>query len=65
MSVQVKAGGDAIDASAPVQLFKLDKRSVSGTVSKDGNSFIVAVGSEPEREYPITLVVNWAAALEK
>ena len=65
MSVQVKAGGDAIDASAPVQLFKLDKRSVSGTVSKDGNSFIVAVGSEPEREYPLTLVVNWPASLHK
>ena len=71
MSVSIKLGADSVQADAPNSLFSLAKSilSVNGLVApydvtSDGNRFIV-VTVEQGKSFPINLVTNWTAALQK
>jgi serine/threonine protein kinase/Tol biopolymer transport system component len=71
MSVPIKLNADSVQADAPRPLFSLANSilSVNGLVAPydvtaDGKRFIV-VTIEQGKSFPINLVTNWTAALQK
>jgi eukaryotic-like serine/threonine-protein kinase len=71
MSVAITLKTDSVQAGAAVPLFSLASlvQTLSGLVSPydvspDGKRFIVVTG-EQGRTFPINLVTNWTAALQK
>lgn len=66
MAAEIKAGAKSIEVGQAVPLFRIRFRS-SGTpytVSRDGQRF-VAISSGEEQSFPLTLVQNWTAGMEK
>ena len=49
----------------PQPLFRLPAGTVAVTGSADAKRFLLAVPAEPERAEPITVMLNWEAALRK
>ena len=71
MSVAISLNTDSVQAGAAVPLFSLASlvQTLSGLVSPydvspDGKRFIVVTG-EQGRTFPINLVTNWTATLQK
>jgi hypothetical protein len=72
VSVAVSADGQTVDASAPVPLFATRLASGAGfapgeqqyTVAPDGRFLLNTVVDEASAS-PITVVLNWRAALKK
>lgn len=65
MAVQVNAGASVFESSAPVKLFQLTRNVLGDPVTRDGERFLVALGSDRGPSRPLTLVVNWPAALPR
>ncbi|MND02058.1 hypothetical protein D3C83_213060 [compost metagenome] len=70
MAVDVNGGSAAFDASSPRALFITPgkKPDITGSrnhymPSPDGQRFLVATESERQSSVPITVVVDWTAAL--
>ena len=71
MTVSIKLNGDSVEADAPHRLFPLANaiQSVSGLVAPydvtpDGKRFILST-VEQDKSFPINLVTNWTAAVQK
>ena len=72
MAVDLKLGANAIECSAPRELFRLPLisfgRGGSGRspyeASRDGRRFLTLTSSEAAPQ-PLTLIVNWPALLKK
>jgi hypothetical protein len=65
MAVEIEFSGDTPQPKAPVQLFQSSSRVVSWEVSKDGQRFLMAEPLDRGVATPITVVMNWEAALKK
>jgi Tol biopolymer transport system component/predicted Ser/Thr protein kinase len=72
MAVDVKIEGDRLSSGTPVPLFDIHPAMSSGPVTAyvqydvmpDGGRFVVATLSAPQPR-PLTVVLNWVAALKK
>ncbi|MGD1095746.1 MAG: hypothetical protein ABSB35_27600, partial [Bryobacteraceae bacterium] len=67
MAVNLKVGADAVEPSAPRELFPLpvvDAGVNPYDVAPDGQRFLVP-GTPQQAAQPLTLVVNWPALLKK
>ena len=68
MAVTLTATGNRLEIGAPQPLFDLQPRNVTQDyydVSPDGQRFLVNTTDEQLGAAPITLVVNWTAALKR
>jgi eukaryotic-like serine/threonine-protein kinase len=71
MSVAIRTAGNSVDPSAPTSLFEMPRLATGGRqpydVTRDGQRFIViaATGDDAITDTPVTVVVNWAAAVSK
>lgn len=68
MSVAIRTSGTTLDPSAPVSLFEMPRLAGAQPydVSHDGQRFLVAaVADDSVADVPLTVVVNWAAAITK
>jgi Tol biopolymer transport system component len=65
MAVEIAFSGDTPQPTAPVQLFQSSSRISSWEVSKDGQRFLMAEPLDRGVATPITVVMNWEAALKK
>jgi len=66
MAVDVTAAGAAFQAGVPKQLFVLPPNVGDWDVTADGKRFLVAVPpAQQTAETPITVVLNWEAALKR
>jgi hypothetical protein len=63
MAVEVKADGKSFQASVPKPLFEVAVIAPFD-VSKDGR-FLIQVPVEAATNVPLTVVMNWPAALKK
>jgi hypothetical protein len=72
MAVDVKIEGDRLSSGTPVPLFDIHPAMSSGPVTAyvqydvmpDGGRFVVATLSAPQAR-PLTIVLDWRAALKK
>jgi hypothetical protein len=71
MSAPVTEGAN-FDVSAPVPLFQANPRETSSTseqqfydVSRDGQRFLINTEAKQTEVEPMTIVLNWAAKLNK
>jgi len=66
MAAEVNTGG-AFQAGIPRPLFKVPPRVYFGDASSDGKRFLMAAPSTSSAvpRPPITVVLNWQAALKK
>ena len=65
-AAQIEGAGDDLRPSAPVTLFPILFTSHSQwDVSRDGQRFLIASPVDRGADTPITVVVNWQAALNK
>jgi Tol biopolymer transport system component len=68
MAVSLKTSGDAVEASAPRELFTLPIFSnglVPYDVAPDGKRFLVRAVPAGEGSQPLTLLSNWSALLKQ
>jgi hypothetical protein len=66
MAVDVTTAGAAFQAGVPKQLFALPANVGDWDVTPDGKRFLVGVPpSRQTVQTPITVVLNWEAALKK
>ena len=68
MSVDVKSGSDNLELGSPRPLFSLPavfNGSYSYDVAPDGQRFLVVAGSSRRGREPLSVIVNWPAALGK
>lgn len=71
MSVEVKTSGSQFEAAAPRPLFQTRPAVVSTAyrnsyaATGDGQRFLVNTAVTEASSPPITVVVNWTAALQK
>ncbi len=64
MAVEVKGDGKKFEASVPKPLFEV-RQSAQFDVSKDGRFLIHVPVEQAAANVPLTVVVNWQAALKK
>ena len=62
VAVPIQAQGSRLDIGAPVPLFQA-RNSNSGDLSPDGLRFLVSVRPETGQRRPVSLIVDWLAAL--
>jgi hypothetical protein len=66
MAAGIEVTGDALRPSAPVQLFQISLTNLTQwDVSRDGQRFLVAAPLDRGSNTPITVVMNWEAALKR
>ena len=68
MAVAMKVDGDAVEASAPRELFTVPANTVVTspyTVAPDGKRFLVRVPPDSGSPQPLDVIVNWPALLKK
>jgi hypothetical protein len=66
MAVEVTANGAAFRAGVPKQLFVLPPNVGDWDVTADGKRFLAAVPpAQRTAQTPITVVLNWEAALKR
>jgi eukaryotic-like serine/threonine-protein kinase len=69
MAVEIKIEANGIQAGAPKALFDLRVSNLPGPpyydVTRDGQRFLVSVAGEETTPTPMTVVMNWNAALKK
>jgi hypothetical protein len=68
MAVDLKLLGATPELSAPKRLFQTRVPSLEAghyAVAPDGHRFLMDVPLEDAKPAPITIVLNWAAALQK
>jgi Tol biopolymer transport system component len=65
MAVEIGVSGDTLLPTAPIQLFPSTGRTASWEVSKDGQRFLLEEPLDRGIATPITVVMNWEAALKK
>ena len=68
MSVEVKSAPDNLELGSPRPLFSLPavfNASYAYDVAPDGQRFIVVAGSSRRGREPLSVIVNWPAALGK
>jgi hypothetical protein len=68
MVAEVKATGDRLDVSLPVELFEIRGLQGSGyddyAPSADGQRFLVKLPLEADRKRQLHVVTNWPSLLE-
>jgi hypothetical protein len=65
LAVDVSANGAVFQAGIPKQLFA-PPQSISWDVTGDGKRFLMVVAAgQQNAQTPITVVLNWQAALKK
>jgi hypothetical protein len=66
MGVDIESG-PAFHAGTPRTLFKVERtaRFAAWEPTADGKQFLFAVREQPNSSAPITVVLNWQAALAK
>jgi eukaryotic-like serine/threonine-protein kinase len=68
MAVSLKMGTGALEPSAPRELFSLravDTGNNPYEVASDGKRFLVGATPQRQAAQPLTVIVNWAAALKQ
>jgi len=64
MSVEVRAEGSKFETGSPKALFTAEG-SVGGTISADAQKFLIVTRPFTGQNFPITLVANWTARLDR
>jgi len=67
MSAEVSAHGDTFEVGRTQPLFEVRSQRPGNVfdVTPDGQRFLVNIASEAQSSAPMTLVVNWPAALRR
>ena len=68
MAAEIHATGKDFNAGIPKQLFEAPPGRIFGmnlAASADGQRFLLAIQVENEAAVPVTLLLNWAAGIQK